>query len=159
MIQVALGGGCHWCTEAVFQSLKGVSNVEQGWAKSTPPSDSWSEAALLDVNTKIIPLEVVIEIHLRTHSSTSLHAMRSKYRSAIYFSRNEDEAIFHEILKRLQQDFDKELVTEVLSLEGFKKNEESFLDYYKTDPSRPFCQTYIEPKLKMLRDKYVDMMA
>ncbi|WP_317040044.1 peptide-methionine (S)-S-oxide reductase [Flavobacterium tructae] len=90
MNTIGFGGGCHWCTEAVFDFFKGVTNVQQGWIKSEAPDDTFSEAVLVDFDSRIIPLEVLIEAHLITHSSTSNHSMREKYRSAIYFfDRNE----------------------------------------------------------------------
>lgn len=66
------GGGCHWCTEAVFQALCGVSNVEQGYIKSLPPHDSFFEAVVVTLDPKDIPLDVLIYVHLRTHASMSV---------------------------------------------------------------------------------------
>ncbi|MEM9546265.1 MAG: peptide-methionine (S)-S-oxide reductase [Bacteroidota bacterium] len=80
--KVGFGGGCHWCTEAVFQSLNGVTEVEQGWIASKE-APLLSEAVIVHYDEKIIDLTILIEIHLRTHSATSSHSMRSKYRSAI----------------------------------------------------------------------------
>ena len=82
--KVAFGGGCHWCTEAVFQALAGVEQVEQGFVKSRPPHDCFSEAVVVHFNAQIIPVKTLIEIHLRTHASSSAHTMRGKYRSAVY---------------------------------------------------------------------------
>ncbi|MDG1781085.1 MAG: peptide-methionine (S)-S-oxide reductase [Flavobacteriales bacterium] len=158
-MKLALGGGCHWCTEAVFQSLRGVGNVQQGWAKSVAPHDDWSEAVKLVVDLAVIPLETLLEIHLRTHSSMSSHSMRDKYRSAIYFVDDRAEEVLKAELHHLQAGFPQPIITEVLRLEGFKINEPAFLDYYKTDPTRPFCQTFIEPKLQMLRDKFKQNVA
>lgn len=82
--KIGLGGGCHWCTEAYFLSLKGVEKVEQGWIASTPPNDAFSEAVLVHYDPSQIPLPVLIAIHLHTHAATKAHAFRSKYRSAVY---------------------------------------------------------------------------
>lgn len=82
--RIGFGNGCRWCTEAVFQSHRGVSNVAQGFIKSHAPHDSYSEAVVVLFDPGIIPLEVVIDVHLRTHSSMSSHKMRRKYRSAVY---------------------------------------------------------------------------
>ncbi len=84
MQRVGFGGGCHWCTEAVFQSLRGVESVEQGWIKSDPPFDTFSEAVIVAFDTLVISLEVLIDVHLRTHASQVDHSFRSKYRSAVY---------------------------------------------------------------------------
>ena len=84
LYKIAFGGGCHWCTEAVFQSLKGVEKVEQGFITSYDQNNTFSEAVIVDFNTEKIDLKTLVEIHLHTHKSTSNHSMRKKYRSAIY---------------------------------------------------------------------------
>lgn len=107
--KVALGGGCHWCTEAVFQSLKGVKKVEQGYACSINENSWFSEAIIVHFNEAEIDLSVLIEIHLHTHKSTSNHSMRYKYRSAVYVFTKAQEAQSILILKKLQDVFDKKL--------------------------------------------------
>jgi peptide-methionine (S)-S-oxide reductase len=68
----------------MFQSLRGVSNEAQGFIKSHAPHDSYSEAVVVLFDPGIILVEVVIDVHLRTHSGMSSHKMRRKYRSAVY---------------------------------------------------------------------------
>ena len=80
--QIGLGGGCHWCTEAVFQALKGVIRVQQGWVSSTLANQKPSEAVLIDFDESLIELNTLLDIHCHTHASTSKHSMRTKYRSA-----------------------------------------------------------------------------
>ena len=84
LTQIAFGGGCHWCTEAVFQSLIGVSQVEQGFVASIDENSGFSEAVIVHFDAAKISLAVLIEIHLHTHKSTVNHSMRAKYRSAVY---------------------------------------------------------------------------
>ena len=111
--KIGFGGGCHWCTEAVFQSLTGVSKVDQGFIASTGENSTFSEAVIVHYNPDTIPLQLLVEIHLRTHKSTVNHQMRSKYRSAIYvFSELQfDEVI--QMLQSMQKEFDNNLITEV----------------------------------------------
>ncbi|EFO30545.1 peptide methionine sulfoxide reductase MsrA [Roseibium sp. TrichSKD4] len=152
--KIGFGGGCHWCTEAVFQALTGVSQVDQGFMMSDPPHDSWSEAVGVTFDPGIIPLEVLTEIHLRTHASTSNHKMRGKYRSAVYvFDENQSSEV-QRILLRLQAEFDEPLVTQVLDYRGFRASEERFQNYHLKNAERPFCQTYIDPKLALLKRNY-----
>ena len=82
---IGFGGSCHWCTEAIFQSLIGVETVQQGWISSKPPNETLSEAVLVSFNPNQISIEILIEVHLLTHSCTSEHSMRGKYRSAVYY--------------------------------------------------------------------------
>ena len=148
--KIGLGGGCHWCTEGVFQSLIGVSHVDQGWISSAGINDSYSEGIIVSYNAEIIPLAILIEIHLLTHSSTSNHTMRDKYRSAIYVYSSSKKAEINEIIQHLKAKFSKPIITQTLYLEGFKRNEEQFLNYYKNQPEAPFCKSYIEPKIQQL---------
>ena len=152
--KIALGGGCHWCTEAVFQALNGVEKVEQGYVASAVPYDAFSEAVIVHFEPEIIPLEMLIEIHLHTHKSTSIHSFRSKYRSAIYFYSEEQKQDAQRMLARLQEQFVQPLITQVLSFKHFQASRESLHDYYKSDPEKPFCKTYIAPKLQLLMQQY-----
>ena len=152
--QLGFGGGCHWCTEAVFDHLKGVYKVRQGWIKSVPPFDSFSEAVLLDYNPKVIPTEVLVQIHLHTHSSASDHSMREKYRSAIYFLDQKDEEGLNDMLERARVEEGENYLTHVLPFVEFKLNSDEFLDYFKKRPDAPFCQRHIRPKLDILMEKF-----
>lgn len=153
-IRIGFGGGCHWCTEAVFQSLQGVSKVEQGFIKSFAPQDTFSEAVIVTFDPQAIPLDVLIDVHLRTHASTSAHKMRGKYRSAVYvFSEAQGAAVLHQ-LSELQAEFDELLVTTTLAFNDFKSSSEQFQDYYRTNTAKPFCKTHIDPKLSTLRQKF-----
>lgn len=153
MNKIGFGGGCHWCTEAIFQSLHGVENVEQGWITSTSPFDTYSEGVIVHYGNDI-PLDTLIEVHLLTHSSTSLHSMRKKYRSAVYYFNVEDKHVIEEAIRRIELDKETCYITQVLPFVTFKENTESYLNYYKKNKQAPFCQTYIDPKLRILREKF-----
>jgi len=152
--KVGFGGSCHWCTEAIFQSLMGVEKVEQGWIASTAPHRDFSEAVMVHFEPDQIDLSTLINIHLHTHSCTEQHSMRSKYRSAVYTFSNiqQNEAI--DILRILQQEFEEKIITEVLPFKEFKLNQKNYLNYYHSNPEKPFCKTYITPKLKALSNKF-----
>lgn len=154
MEKIGFGGGCHWCTEAVFQSLVGVRHVDQGFIRSLPPWDDYSEAVIVDFDPRAVGLDVLIEVHLLTHASTSKHKMRGKYRSAIYTlsEQQQTDALRH--LDTLQNDFSDPLITRVLPFEAFRASDPRLQDYYRQNPSRPFCVSYIEPKLRLLRARF-----
>ena len=152
--RIGFGGGCHWCTEAVFQALRSVESVEQGFIASRAPNDSFSEAVIVTFDPEILPLEVLIEVHLRTHASTSAHKMRGKYRSAIYvFDEHQSKAAM-EALQTLQSGFEENVVTQVIPFVKFKASDERFQNYYAKGPDKPFCRTYIDPKLKLLLQRF-----
>ncbi|QDG78365.1 peptide-methionine (S)-S-oxide reductase [Labrenzia sp. PHM005] len=157
-VKIGLGGGCHWCTEAVFQTLAGISQVEQGFIRSDPPNASWSEAVLITFDPAELPLEVLIEVHLRTHAATSHHKMRGKYRSAIYVYDAGTGVRVGRILHKLQKGFDEPLVTKALFLADFKASDDQFQNYYLKGPDRPFCKSYIDPKLALLRRDYAAVL-
>jgi peptide-methionine (S)-S-oxide reductase len=155
-MKIGFGGGCHWCTEAVFQSLKGVETVEQGWVSSVGEDSNFSEAVIVSYYPEIIDLKVLIEIHLLTHSSTSAHTMRKKYRSAVYYFSKEQQQEVDCILTDLQEEFDNKLITKSLPYTGFKPSREEYQNYYLKNPEKPFCRRYIQPKLSLILNKFGD---
>lgn len=152
--RIGLGGGCHWCTEAVFQAIVGVETVEQGWIRSAAPFEAWSEAVVVHFDPEGISLDVLVEIHLATHASTSDHALRGRYRSAVYTDDAAQHARCEALLARAARETGARFVTRVLPFEGFRLNKSEWLDYYRTRPGAPFCTAYIDPKLALLRRRY-----
>lgn len=152
--RIGFGGGCHWCTEAIFQSLKGVTKVEQGWIASTPSNDTYSEAVIVHFDENQIDLLTLVQIHLHTHSSTSKHTMRNKYRSAIYSFSNKQSPLLQEMIAILQVDFEELIITKILPFQSFKKNIARYKNYYYSNPQRAFCKTYIQPKLSLLQQNF-----
>jgi len=155
--KTGFGGGCHWCTEAVFSALKGVVSVQQGWIASDSKNSSFSEGVIVEYDTDNITQDVLIAVHLYTHSSTALHSMRDKYRSAVYTFNEADTNQAKEAIANLQADFDVPIITAVLPYADFKLNREDSLNYYFSDPERPFCENYINPKLKLLLKQFMDI--
>ncbi|WP_298754565.1 peptide-methionine (S)-S-oxide reductase [uncultured Psychroserpens sp.] len=154
--KIGFGGGCHWCTEAVFQSLKGVISVEQGYIASTNEFASFSEGVLVTYNPKEVSLELLIEIHVLTHKSSKNHSMRDKYRSAIYTFSEVVKAKAKYILSDLNKQHKDELITLVLDFNTFKTSREEITNYYFKNPEKPFCKTFINPKLKLLLTNYTN---
>ena len=151
--RIGFGGSCHWCTEAVFQSIHGVGQVEQGWI-SPAGKPQFSEAVLVYFDPLLISVEVLVAVHLHSHSSTSQHSMREKYRSAVYvFSHLQADQVIKAIVG-LGKEFKEPIITEILGFGEFRLNSMEFLDYYSTDPERPFCKNYIEPKLTLLLERF-----
>ncbi len=152
-IKIGLGGSCHWCTEAIFLSLVGIEKVEQGWISSVE-KNSFSEAIIVHFNASMIELIDIIQIHLYTHSSTHQHSMRSKYRSAIYCFDIEQQYEVQNNLNLLQEQFEEKVITEALRYQDFKLNKEEQLNYYYSNPEKPFCKNIINPKLRLILNKF-----
>jgi peptide-methionine (S)-S-oxide reductase len=148
--KIGLGGGCHWCTEGVFESLLGIAKVNQGWIASSGENSDFSEAVEVYFDPAVISLSDLIEIHLYTHASRSNHSMRGKYRSAIYTYDDSQFKQALDIVNVLRADFDEALITQVYPFKSFKQNKIELTDYFYSAPDRPFCQSYIQPKLNLL---------
>ncbi|MFK7808026.1 MAG: peptide-methionine (S)-S-oxide reductase [Saprospiraceae bacterium] len=152
--KIGFGGGCHWCTEAVFQSLVGVAKVEQGWIASEGKNDRFSEAVLVYFDASEISLKDLIAIHLYTHSCMSSHSMRTKYRSAVYtFSKMQNQKV-EKIILDLQTDFEKPIITQNLPFVSFRENKERYQNYYLKNSENQFCKNYINPKLSLLMNRF-----
>ena len=154
---IGFGGSCHWCTEAIFQSLNSVRKVEQGWIASSGEHWELSEAVLVSYEPGEISLEILIKVHLYTHSCTSQHSMRAKYRSAVYVTTCEQEQQAIVAITNLQIDFPDAIITQVLPFVSFKLNDE-YLNYYYENPEKPFCKNIVNPKLKALLAKFSNLV-
>ena len=152
--QAGFGGGCHWCTEAVFSSLKGMVSVQQGWIASVGSNAAFSEGVIVQYDDGIISFDSLIAIHLHTHSSTSQHSMRDRYRSAVYTFDDGDAFLAREAIAVLQSEFNDPIITKAMPFQEFKPSREELLDYYFSDPQKPFCELYINPKLKLIMERF-----
>jgi len=132
--------------------------VQQGYLRSHAPHHLYSEAVLVDFDNSQIPLEILIEVHLRTHASTSMHSMRNKYRSAIYIFNDNQSQICRSVLKSLQSAFGRPVITQVLQVVDFELSMDRYRNYYKKDPGKPFCVNRIDPKLAILRRNFSSYM-
>lgn len=153
--KIGFGGGCHWCTEGIFVSLQGVKQVQQGWIAGPAPDDDFSEAVIVHFDPKAISLNDLITIHLETHASSSDHPLRAKYRSAVYAFNAREQNHYQSLLQNYSQ---RQLVTRVIRFVAFRASEEKYQDYYRKNPEKPFCQTYISPKLQEIRKQYPTLM-
>lgn len=148
--RVGVGGGCHWCTEAVFELLPGVSRVAQGYIRSLAPDEEFAEAVLLRYDRQRLSLQRLLEVHLHSHACSAPQARAGKYRSAIYVFDAEQAARVREGLAALRWQCESPPLTRVLLFAGFRRSPLARRHYYARDPGRPFCCRYIRPKLERL---------
>lgn len=133
-------------------SLRGVTSVAQGFISAPPPDDSFSEAVLLQFDTDIVDVVTLLQVHLHTHASTAQHSMRGKYRSAVYTFNDKQRASCESALSLLQRDFARPLITRVLSFAEFRASDKKYHNYYFSNPDKPFCKTWIDPKLRQMQN-------
>lgn len=151
MMRIGLGGGCHWCTEGIVQALRGVDRVEQGFLRSDPPADAWAEGVVATFDPAVLPLDTLIEVHLRTHSGGGTYSPNGRYRSAVYVCEAGQQEVAATVIARVAAERGEAARTLILPFRDFTPSEQRYQDYYRTDPNRPFCRRYIDPKLDILR--------
>ncbi len=159
MEKIGFGGGCHWCTEGVFQALKGVIQVDQGFIRSEAPSDAWAEGVIVQFDPAIISLGILAEVHVRTHSASGAYSPEGRYRSAIYVFEENQRRDAARTIARFARETNEIARTLVLPFTGFKPSDARYRNYYRTDPSRPFCRRYIDPKLDYIRNNFAGLIV
>ncbi|EAJ0335157.1 peptide-methionine (S)-S-oxide reductase MsrA [Campylobacter lari] len=160
--EIILGAGCFWCTQAVFDEIKGIVYTEVGYSGGKPnPSyesvingDGNIEVAKIIYDEKQISLEKILEIFLKMHDPTSLDKQGAdegmQYRSVIFYQTKEELKIISDFLQKVQKYYAKAIVTQVLRLEKFYKAEDYHQKYFKNNPSQAYCRFVITPKLEKL---------
>ncbi len=163
-----MGGGCFWCIEAILDELEGVENVVSGYAGGEKDNPGYqqvcngntghAEVVQVTFNPAIVSYADLVRIFLLMHNPTTLNRqgadVGTQYRSVIFYHSKEQEQTAKEIVKELQPDFDKPIVTEISPYTKFFKAEESHQEYYKSNPAKAYCQSVISPKLSKLRQYF-----
>lgn len=162
------GGGCFWCTEAVFQQLKGVNQVVSGYAGGHIKNPTYREicsgrtghAEVIEVshNPNEIGYKDLLKIFFSTHDPTTLNRQGydqgTQYRSII-LTRDEDEnQVAKQVREEMQDYFDDPMVTEIKTLEHFYPAEADHQNFYNDNPGQPYCNVIISPKLQKLRSMF-----
>lgn len=174
-LQIAtVGGGCFWCTEAVFQKVKGVEKVVSGYSGGKAPGKptyreicsgltGHAEVIQITFNADVISYEDVLVIFMTTHNPTTLNRQGAdrgtQYRSVIFYHDEEQQKIAQEVIKQVQPYYNDTIVTEISPLTIFYEAEEYHQNYYKDNPTQGYCSFVIEPKLAQLRRLHADKLA
>ncbi|MBV7297473.1 peptide-methionine (S)-S-oxide reductase [Enterovibrio paralichthyis] len=145
---LAVSGTCYWCMEAIFRAVRGVSSVEQGFVKTR--GSHFVEAALMELDEKILPLNALVRIHLSSHAATANHSARGKYPSAVYPMDSAQLIRCKQAIASAALENGEAVVTQALPFLAFYPNPAKQQDYFWRQPEKPFCQRTILPKLKAL---------
>jgi peptide-methionine (S)-S-oxide reductase len=166
------GGGCFWCTEAIFASLKGVISVLPGYSGGKIPNPSYEqvsdgntghvECAKIEFDPKIISYSQLLKVFFETHDPTTVNRqgndVGTQYQSTIFYITSEQKEIAQKYVNNLnkQNFYGKKVATEIRKLEDFYVAEDYHQKYYENHKDAPYCQLVIEPKLDKLKDIRLD---
>ena len=169
---ITLGGGCFWCTEAVYVKVRGVLDVESGYSNGQATRPSYeevcsgrtgsNEVVKLTYDPQDITLKEILEILFVIHDPTTLNRQGTdagtQYRSGIYYSNPEQKQVADDFIRQLSQDktFDKPIVTEVLPLANYWPAEAYHQDYFENNPNQGYCVAVAGPKVAKFRKTFAD---
>ena len=165
-----LGGGCFWCTEAVFSEIRGVFKVEPGYSGGKLANPTYeqvsteatghAEVVQVTLDPDVISFREILELFFATHDPTTLNRqgvdVGPQYRSVIFYHNHGQKAVAEKLIEELGNAGirDEPIVTQVEPFEAFYKAEDYHKDYFKRDPQQPYCRLVIAPKITKLRQKY-----
>ncbi len=162
-----LGGGCFWCTEALFQMLPGVKSVASGYAGGTKPNPTYqdvcsgrtghAEVIQIEFDPKAVSYEKILSTFWDAHDPTTLNQQGAdhgtQYRSIILYNSEAQKGAAEKSKAEAQKLFDKPIVTEIAPLKAFYKAEGYHQDYYRSNPNQPYCRVVIQPKVEKFEKK------
>ena len=168
------GGGCFWCTEAIFKSLKGVDSVTSGYSGGTMKDPLYddvcsgttghAEVIQITFDPAIISFRELLEVFWSTHDPTTLNRqgadVGTQYRSVIFYHTEEQRETAEKYKKELNDAnvFNKPVVTEISPFKKFYKAEEYHQDYFENNSTKAYCQIVIVPKLKKFQEIFSDKL-
>lgn len=167
-----LAGGCFWCTEAVFQEVKGINKVVSGYSGGqienpdyravSSGSTKHAECVQLTFDANIISYEKILEIFYSTHDPTTLNKqgndVGTQYRSAIFYQNDEQKKIAENVTNDYANKiWSDPIVTQIVPLIKFYPAEDYHQNFFKNNPSQAYCQVIINPKLSKFRQKFADL--
>ena len=164
---IVLGGGCFWCTEAVFDRVQGVVDVESGYSNGDAKNPSYeqvctgrtghNEVVKLAFDPAQISLREILEIFFVVHDATTLNRQGNdsgtQYRSIILYTSEAQKAAAEKSKAVAQKHFKAPIVTQILPLTKFYKAEGYHQDYYRSNMDQPYCRAVIRPKVEKFEKK------
>nr|WP_145549386.1 peptide-methionine (S)-S-oxide reductase MsrA [Variovorax boronicumulans] len=165
---ITLGGGCFWCTEAVFKEVQGVLDVESGYSNGQVPRPSYeqvctgrtghNEVVRLQFDPDQISLREILEIFFVVHDPTTLNRqgndVGTQYRSGIYLDNAAQEPVAREVIAELASHSSAPIVTEVLPVANYWPAEEYHQDFFEKNPHQGYCMAVAAPKVAKFRKTF-----
>lgn len=171
---IVFGGGCFWCTEAVFNMLRGVISVEPGYAGGDTPNPTYeqisggdtghAEVIKIDYDADVVPLETLLTIFFASHDPTTLNRqgndVGTQYRSVVLCDNEAQIIVCKKFIEELNTSATAgaPIITEVTMLEKFYPAEDYHKNYYENNKQQGYCQVVINPKLKKVQEKFLNLL-
>ncbi len=167
------GGGCFWCTEAVFTSLKGVSSVVPGYMGGKSENPSYEEVAAgnghievirLEFDLSVIPFDDLLNVFFHTHDPTTRNKQGNdvgpQYRSVIFYLNEEQKSKATKFIDELNAShaYADPVVTELRPMLAFFEAEDYHKEFYERHKDEPYCQIIIAPKLEKLQERFKELI-
>jgi len=163
-----LGGGCFWCTEAVFNNVRGVLSVTPGYTGGHVQDPDYYavcsgetghiEVVKVDFDPAVISYTTVLEIFFATHDPTTLNRqgadVGTQYASAIFYGSEQQKAAAQEVMRAVEGAVERPVVTQLREAEPFWPAEAVHHNYYANNPNQGYCMAVIEPKLAHFKQRY-----
>jgi peptide-methionine (S)-S-oxide reductase len=162
-----VGGGCFWCTEAIYQMLPGVKSVASGYAGGTKVNPTYQEVCTgktghaeviqIQFDPTVVSYDKILSTFWEAHDPTTLNRQGNdhgtQYRSIILYSSEEQRVAAEKSKAEAQKHFSKPIVTEIVPLKAFYKAEGYHQDFYRTNPDQSYCRYVIRPKVEKFEQK------
>jgi len=168
------GGGCFWCTEAVFKDVRGVTKVTSGYAGGSVPNPSYehvcdgstghAEVIQLEYDPAVVSYEQLLEIFFLTHDPTTMNRqgndVGTQYRSVVFFANDAEKQAAESVKARLDGEhiYNEPIVTEIVPFTNFFPAEDYHQDYFAKNPDQPYCQAVINPKVGKFRKRFAPLV-
>ncbi len=169
-----IAGGCFWCTEAIFQMLRGVESVTPGYIGGTTVNPTYeqvcsgntghAEAIQIEFNPEEIKYTDLLTVFFGSHDPTTLNRqgndVGTQYRSAIFYTTPEQKEMAENFIRDINDSNTegKMIVTEVVPATMFYRAESYHADYYKRNKEQPYCEIVINPKLHKVTEKFANLL-
>lgn len=171
---IVLGGGCFWCTEAVYVKVRGITDVESGYSNGETLRPSYeqvctgttghNEVVKLTYDPAQISLDQILQIFFVVHDPTTLNRQGNdtgtQYRSGIYYTTPEQQQVAESMIAQMTKDnlFGKPVVTEVAALANYSAAEEYHQDFFEKNPYQGYCVAVAAPKVAKFRKTFKDFV-
>lgn len=167
------GGGCFWCTEAVFELIKGVVSVTPGYAGGSLPNPTYrqvctgetghAEVVRVEYDPKTVSYHDLLVVFFATHDPTTLNRqgadVGTEYRSLILYTSQAQKREAEEFIRSLNDSSpSRPVVTEVNPFDRFYEAEDYHREYFRKNPAAPYCQFIIDPKVTKLQQKLTTLL-